>query len=276
MRSFFRDARHCQIAALGTLLAVNLAWLDFGAAPGPSLVLLATVCLTQIACTRLARLKRLDLRSPLITGMSLSLLLRADALWVYALAGGLAIGSKFVLRVNGKHLFNPAAFAIAALLLGTDHVWVSPGQWGSTLWLALLLGVLAMMVLIPAARSDIALFFLGSYGALLFGRALWLGDPLAIPLHQVQSGSLLLFAFFMISDPRTTPDARIARFLFAAAVAGLAHYLAFAEQVRPALFLALAALAPLVPVLDRLFAAERHQWSRPSLAKLPTPTPTPT
>ena len=41
---------------------------------------------------------------------------------------------------------------------------------------------------------------------LLLARAFWLGDPLAIPLHQMQSGSLLIFAFFMISDPRTTPD----------------------------------------------------------------------
>ena len=43
----------------------------------------------------------------------------------------LAIGSKFLFRVRGKHLFNPAAFAIVALLLTSDEVWVSPGQWGA-------------------------------------------------------------------------------------------------------------------------------------------------
>ena len=45
-----------------------------------------------------------------------------------------------------------------------------------------------------------------AYGLLLIGRALWLGDPLSIPLHQLQNGALLIFAFFMISDPKTTPN----------------------------------------------------------------------
>ncbi len=263
MNRLLADPRHFQILALGTLLTLNLSWLDFGAAPVPSLVLLSSTLLTQIACTRLWRLPRLDLRSPLITGLSLSLLLRADALWVYALAGVLAIASKFVIRINGKHLFNPATFAIVVLLLATGHVWISPGQWGNATWLAALLVMLGAMVLLPAARSDMALFFLGSYAALLFGRAWWLGDPWTIPLHQLQSGALLLFAFFMISDPKTSPDNRWARLIFAAAVAGLTHYLTFVEYIRPALYLSLFGLAFLVPVLDRLFAAERYQWSNP-------------
>ena len=41
--------------------------------------------------------------------------------------------------------------------------------------------------------------------ALVFGRSLWLGEPMSIPLHRLQNGALLLFTFFMISDPRTTP-----------------------------------------------------------------------
>ena len=64
--------------------------------------------LTQIVCARLSGTP-LDLRSPMITGLSLSLLLRADALWLYALAAIIGIVSKFVLRVDGKHVFNPPA-----------------------------------------------------------------------------------------------------------------------------------------------------------------------
>ena len=70
-----------------------------------------------------------------------------------------------------------------------------------------------------AARSDVTLAFLVFYLALVVGRSLWLGEPLAIPLHRLQSGALLLFAFFMISDPKTTPDSRAGRILFAALVA---------------------------------------------------------
>ena len=69
---------------------------------------------------------------------------------------------------------------------------------------------IAILVLRAAHRSDIAIFFLVAHATLLLVRAVWLGDPLAIPLHQLQSGSLLIFSFFMISDPRTTPDSRSA------------------------------------------------------------------
>ena len=49
-------------------------------------------------------------------------------------------------------------------------------------------------------RSDVSLAFVFAYAAILFGRALWLGDPWAIPLKQLQSGALLLFTFFMPPD----------------------------------------------------------------------------
>jgi enediyne biosynthesis protein E5 len=200
------------------------------------------------------------LRSPLITGLSLSLLLRANEPWLPAIAGVIAIASKFVFRLDGKHIWNPAGFAIVVLLFTANGIWISPGQWGSSIWLAALLVFLAIMVLQAAHRADIALFFLGAHGALLLARAAWLGDPLAIPLHQMQSGSLLIFAFFMISDPRTAPDSRLGRFVFALSVALVAHYLTFFMQMRPALYVALIALSPVTLLLDRLIPARQFQW----------------
>jgi len=257
------DARHFQIAALASLLAFNVAFLDFGARPLNSVLAILSALATQAICSRVWRLPAIDLRSPLITGLSLSLLLRADEPWVHALAAAIAIGSKFALRHDGKHIWNPAGFAIVALLLCLpDHVWISPGQWGTSVWFATLVSFLAVLVLGAARRADVALFFLAAHFALLVARALWLGDPLAIPLHQVQSGSLLIFAFFMITDPRTTPDARLGRLLFALAVALVAHRLAFFWQMRPALYVALIALSPLTPLIDRFLPAERFRWSR--------------
>ena len=216
-----------------------------------------------------AGLPNIDLRSPLITGLSLSLLLRADAVWLHALAGVIGIGSKFVLRVDGKHIWNPAGFAIVALLIASNDVWISPGQWGSPVWFAALLGFFAILVLHAARRSDVAIFFLASHAALLFARAWWLGDPLAIPIHQLQSGSLLIFAFFMISDPRTTPDARLGWAIFALSVALAAHYLAFFVQMRPALYVALIVLSPLVLLIDKILPAERFRWTRPAIQGAP-------
>jgi Na+-transporting NADH:ubiquinone oxidoreductase subunit NqrB len=263
------DARHWQIAALSSLLVFNLGWLDFGARPLNSALAISAALATQALCTRWFGLPKFDSRSPLITGLSLSLLLRTGEPWLHALAAVIAIGSKFLLRVDGKHIFNPAGFAIVVLLFTAPGVWISPGQWGSALWFAALLGFFAILVLHAASRSDVAIFFLGSHAALLLARAWWLGDPLAIPIHQLQSGSLLIFAFFMISDPRTTPDSRFGRFVFALSVALAGHYLAFYLQMRPALYVVLIALSPLIPLIDKFLPAERFAWSRPAIQGAP-------
>ena len=261
MAGRWADPRHFQIAALATLLGINFVWFDFGAKPFPSAIAIGTALVSQIVGARIAGLPTTDLRSALITGLSLSLLLRANAPWLPALAALLAIGSKFLLRLDGRHIWNPAGFAIVVLLFASGGVWIAPGQWGTGIWLAALLGFLAILVLRAAQRADIALFFLGTHAALLGARAVWLGDPLAIPLHQVQSGALLIFAFFMISDPRTTPDSRIGRLAFAVAVAASAHYLAFFMQMRPALYVALIALSPLTIVINRLAPGRRFAWN---------------
>jgi Na+-translocating ferredoxin:NAD+ oxidoreductase RnfD subunit len=140
-------------------------------------------------------------------------------------------------------------------------VWVSPGQWGHSALFAFLMACLGGVVVFRAWRSDVTAAFLAAYAALLFGRALLLGDPLSIPLHQLQSGALLLFSFFMISDPKTTPDSRTGRMLFAALVALGAWYVQF-RLFRPSGILwSLAACSAVVPLLDRLFPARKYAWA---------------
>src|SRR5271155_1804388 len=112
-----RDARIWQIAALTLLLSWNLTSLSLGASLLPSLVAVVSALITQIIATKLHNLrsadkKPLDLRSPWITGLSLALLIRGDALWVPALAAAIGIGGKFLFRIDGKHLWNPAALGI--------------------------------------------------------------------------------------------------------------------------------------------------------------------
>jgi Na+-translocating ferredoxin:NAD+ oxidoreductase RnfD subunit len=263
----FADARHWQIAALGTLVLYSFIYLDFGAKPLLSFVALASVLLTQWICAKLWR-RPFEWRSGLITGLSLSLLLRTGDIWIMALAAVLAIASKFVIQHRGKHLFNPAAFGIVFVLLATHGAWVSPGQWGASIWVAALVFLLGGAVLTHAPRLDTAAAFLAAHFALLLARASWLGDPFTIPLHQMMTGSLLVFAFFMITDPRTTPNSRLGRILFAVIVAGLSHWLAFFAQVRPALYFSLLAVSLLVPVLDWILPQRRFEWRLPpALAK---------
>jgi enediyne biosynthesis protein E5 len=65
----------------------------------------------------------------------------------------------------------------------------------------------------------------------------------------------------MISDPKTSPDTRLGRLLFAASVAAAGYWLAFSMQSRPALYIALIALSPLVYAIDRLVPGERFSWA---------------
>ena len=255
------DPRSFQIAALTGLLGYGLAGLDFDVTPLRAALILVTCLVAQALGERMFGLAPFEPRSALISGLSLCLLLRTESHLLAILAAVLAVASKFALRVRGKHVFNPTNLAIAAVVLLSGRAWVSPGQWGDSAFFAFLMACVGGLVAWRALRSDVALAFLVAWTGLLLGRALWLGDPLAIPLHQLQSGSLLLFAFFMISDPKTTPDARGCRLAMGGLVAVLAFYLQFVLY-RPSggLILALFLLSPLVPVLDRLFPGPRYAW----------------
>ncbi len=261
------DPRRYQIACLGTLLAYGWIFLQFDIGlPQIALSLLGTVG-TQWACTRLWRLPRFEPASALISGLSLCLLLRTDQLWVAAVAAVITIASKFVFRIDGKHVWNPTNFGVATTLLLSDHAWVSPGQWGSATVAAFAFACAGGMVVNRAERSDITYAFLGFFLCFIFGRSLWVGEPMTIPLHRLQSGAFLLFTFFMISDPRTSADARGARVLQAALVAWLAWTIQFRWFHTNGLIWSLYFLAPLTPILDRLWKARRYHW--------PSSTPSP-
>jgi Na+-translocating ferredoxin:NAD+ oxidoreductase RnfD subunit len=107
----------------------------------------------------------------------------------------------------------------------------------------------------------VTLAFLAGWALVLFGRAMWLGQPWATPLHQLRNGALILFAFFMISDPRTTPDSRAGRIVFGLLVAFVAGLFQFVAYRPNGPLWALVLCAPLVPLLDRVLPGSRHAWS---------------
>ena len=259
------DPRWFQISALSGLLIYGMGWLSFEIGVAQAVVTLAAVLLTQCAGTRWAKLPAFDAKSALISGLSLCLLLRTNHLALAAVAGVVTIASKFLLRMNGKHLFNPTNFGLVAMMLATGGaVWVSPGQWGNVAFFAFLMVCAGGLVVMRAERSDVTLAFIASWIALVVGRSLWLGEPLAIPLHRLQSGALLLFTFFMISDPRTTPDSRTGRIIFAMLVAWGAWYVQFRMFRTNGLLWSLAVFSLCTPMLDWLLPGGRYRWtSRP-------------
>ena len=263
------DPRIYQISVLGGLLCYGTRWLDFGLGGGRLAIVLGTCLLTQFVCTRLWRLPQYDPRSPLISGLSLCLLLRTSDPVVAVVAAIVTISSKFLIRVDGRHVFNPTNFGLVVMIVVSDRVWISPGQWGSAAFFGFFLACLGGLVVNRAARSDVTYAFLGFYAAIFVGRALWLGDPWEIPFHQLQSGALLLFAFFMISDPKTTPDSRAGRVLFALLVVLGAAYVQFGLYRPNGLVWSLVVCALAVPLINRWLPGHRYTWAarrgRPSV-----------
>ena len=255
------DPRVYQIGALSLLLLYGYTRLQFDVVAAYVALILCTALGTQYLCTRFWKLPVFDPRSALISGLSLSLLLRANSVWWFMLAAVASITGKFLFRWNGKHLFNPTNFGIVTMMLCPGgNVWVCPGQWGNTAFFGFLLICLGGVVLNRARRGDVTCAFLASYLALVFGRSLWLGEPMAIPLHRIENGALLIFAFFMISDPRTTPDSRLGRILFAGLVAFGGWYVQYRLFRTNGLLWSLATFALAVPVIDLVLPASRFQW----------------
>ncbi|MDH5323422.1 MAG: RnfABCDGE type electron transport complex subunit D, partial [Gammaproteobacteria bacterium] len=82
------------------------------------------------------------------------------------------------------------------------------------------------------------------------------------PLHQLQNGALLIFAFFMISDPKTTPNSAAARLVYGALVACIAYTIQFVFYTPNGPIIALILAAPLVPLFDLAMNGRIYRWQQ--------------
>jgi Na+-transporting NADH:ubiquinone oxidoreductase subunit NqrB len=266
-----KDPRNYQILFLCLFLVLGIGTRDWTLRPDLIIVLFLTCLLTQWIAISIVTsstetepnnlsYKLASLKSAIITALGLTILLRADHYSTMMLAGSLAILSKFLLQVEKKHFFNPANFGIIAALILTPDAWVSPGQWGDDGWYAMLFLGTGGMVLNRVGRWDTTAAFLGSYALLEATRNLWLGWTWDVLNHRLMNGSLLLFAFFMITDPRSIPDHKYSRILWAVSIAVLTFILRNQFFLSTAVFWALFSLAPLSILLNHLWSAPRFDW----------------
>ncbi len=204
--------------------------------------------------------------SVLISAMSLCLLLKTNFWTISLLAAFLTVASKYILRFKGRHLFNPSALGIIATILITKQAWLSPGQWGSNAIIFFGVLTLGTIVVTRVQKLDISLAFLLTYCGLLYWRQVYiLGWPTDYFIHSVTTGSLLLFTFFMISDPKTSPDHPVARIIWAVLIAAASFYLAAFKWKYNTPVWVLVAAAPLVPLLNMIFRGKKFYWKNTSI-----------
>ena len=260
--SLFHDTRHFQILFLGSFLVMVLFANDF---PKEYLFQIgATIssCIVfQLLFTHFTTKNYNSWKSALITSLGLSLLLKVDVIYWVFLATFIAIGSKFLIKYNGKHIFNPANVGVVGTILISQHAWISPGQWGSNIIYLFVIGSLGFLVIKRVARIDIALAFIGTFGSLLFFRnILYLGWPIDFWVHQMTNGTLMLFTFFMITDPITTPNNQKARLIFAIILASIAFYLATFKHFYAAPVWVLLFMSPLTILFDMIWKDRKFSW----------------
>jgi Na+-transporting NADH:ubiquinone oxidoreductase subunit NqrB len=259
----FSDPRDYQIVFLGTFLGLGLMTRDWSIRSELILSLICSCGFTQLGLTKFFKPQEPllpTLKSALITSLGLALLLRADRVSTMVLAGTLAIASKFIFTIDKKHWFNPANFGIITALILTPDAWVSPGQWGDDWWYLLLFIGLGGVVLQRVGRWDTSVAFLLGYAGLETVRNIWLGWTWDVCVHKLMSGSLLLFALFMITDPRSIPNARSTRIVWAISIASLTFILRNYFYINEAMFMALFAMSPLTILLDRIWLAPQFNW----------------
>ena len=256
------DPRLFQIFSLGILLSAGAYFRDFSLRPEQVVLTFASGLLIQRACWRLNPSKPRSYRSAIITCLSVALLLRADNLFAHPIAAAAAISSKSIFRFRGKHVFNPATFGVIFAIVFLPGTWVSPGQWGQDFAIAGWVVMLGILVTERARRADISWTFLAFYMGALAIRVVYLGQRWAVWTHQLESGALLLFAFFMISDPMTGPNSRSGRTAHAAIVAAIAYAIQFGLFHTNGLIWALLIAALGVPIWDAIWPAQKFQWSQ--------------
>ena len=244
--SRFFSAENRYLSPLFITLILLVGNLSFGLLESFSRTLLAigTAILLEVLLGRWYWGKIPNLASAYISGISVGILLRSPEFWPYALCSAIAITSKYAVRVQGRHIWNPSNFSICAMLLvAPEFVAALSIQWGNTVWPMVIIWVLGAFIVYRVRRFHITGTYLASFVALALLRTAITGHPFLAEVSPVTGPMYQLFVFFMITDPKTTVTPRGAQCVVAGLVAVAEMILRLAHVVN-APFFALTTVGP--------------------------------
>jgi Na+-translocating ferredoxin:NAD+ oxidoreductase RnfD subunit len=283
------DPRLHVAAVIITIHVLGQLGLRFQVSVPQILAAILTCAVLEVALTFRSRRAFVWPASAMLTGSGVALILRvpgtpADDPWsthkwyVFAGVAAFSLMTKYVIRYRGSHVFNPSniGLVVAFLVLGStraeplDFWWAPLNVWMITAYAVILAGglvITARLRLLSAAVTfwiafAVAIGILAVSGHCMTAR--WAFAPVCgFDFWRVImiSPEVLIFLFFMITDPKTVPTSRVGRVLFGLLVAVVSTLLMAPQTnefgTKVALLGGLVLVCAARPVLDKLLPEPR-------------------
>ena len=210
------------------------------------------------------------LASAYISGISIGMLLRSPEFWPYPLCAAISIVSKYVLRVDGRHIWNPSNFGIVAMLvLASDTVASLSVQWGNNLLPMVVVWAFGAIIIHTLGRFHITLTYVASFLIFAGVRHLVTGHPFLAEAAPLTGPMYQLYIFFMITDPKTTVHPKWAQCLVAFCVAAVEAVLRLMQFVH-APYYALFIVGPIANLIEIALTRAASRQAVPAAAPAPS------
>src|SRR5687768_1568095 len=203
--AFHIDKRYLAPILVTVVLIVGQVTFGFLESWGRTALAIGTAIAIELVLARAFSGKWPHLASAYISGISVGMLVRSPAVWPYALCSAISITSKYVLRVDGRHIWNPSNFGIVAMLvLAADSVAGLSVQWGNNLLPMVVVWCFGSVIIHSLGRFHITATYVASFLGFAVVRSIVTGHPFVSEAAPITGPMYQLFIFFMITDPKTT------------------------------------------------------------------------
>src|SRR4249919_355788 len=283
-----RDPRLHLAAVIITLQVLGQTAFGFNLSTAQILVALGTSALLEVGIAFFRHHVLMWPASALLTGNGVAFVLRVpgtehgdwwsmNGWWIFAGTSAVALLSKHVIRVRGRHIFNPSniGLVLCFLLLGAERADPLELWWGplspALVFALVLIVVGGFLILRRLHLVGIAIGFWLSFAAGI-GVLAASGHSMTAAWHVgpiegaqfwwllVSSPEILVFLFFMITDPKTTPASSAGRRIYAVSVGLVATLLIAPQTTEFATKVAILASLALVCATRGLVELVGHEW----------------
>jgi enediyne biosynthesis protein E5 len=264
------DKRYLAPVLVTMVLIVGQVSFGFLESWGRTFLAIATSIAIEMLLGKLVVGKWPHLASAYISGISIGMLLRSPEFWPYALCAAISIVSKYVLRVDGRHIWNPSNFGIVAMLvLAADTVASLSVQWGNNLLPMVVVWAFGAIIIHSLGRFHITLTYVASFLFFAGVRHLVTGHPFLAEAAPLTGPMYQLYIFFMITDPKTTVHRTWAQCLVAFAVAAVEAVLRLMQFVH-APYYALFIVGPIANLIEIALTRAASRQAVPAVAPAPS------